>query len=240
MKIFNVANNDLEGPFPAFLYSNLTAIMAQYCMDPASDCHLWVAVNGGGNRLACPAQRIATHSGLLPEDFAHLKRQGLGCVGADGGDVYEISSVLQGSPVLLAAAADDAAGSPDGRTFGAARAVPPGAAPPEVKAAARAAADAISSGQMTGPPAPAWWSRRVAGVPVGAAIGIAVGVLAGVALVAALAYVVVYRRWWSVRAATRFQKFHEGPLAAAGGASASSCAPDPAGPPRGGGGGGIV
>jgi hypothetical protein len=175
------------------------------------------AVNGGSNSLACPGQ-VATHSGLLPEDFRHLSRQNMGCVKAGGG-LYEISSILQGNPVALTSVESTLGVAP-----GSGKAIPPGSAAPEIKAAAREAAAA----KMAGGGAPlVWWQRRAGPLPlpVGAAIGVAIGAIVAVALVGVVGYVFVYRRWWTVRAATRFQKMHEGPLAAAGGATVSSSAP---------------
>lgn len=216
LKVFNVGHNKLSGPFPGFLYSNLTHIMAQYCINSEQGCHLWVAVNGGENKLDCPGV-YTTHSGLLPEDFAHLSRQNMGCVAADG-TTYEIASVLTGKPVALQSST--AAKPVEPTTTG--KEIPPGAATPEVKAAARQAVlnKAASAGS---------WLQKASSathLPVGAVIGIAVACIVGVALVAVLGFVFIYRRWWTVRAARSFQKMHEGPLAAAGGATINSSAPN--------------
>jgi hypothetical protein len=217
LKIFNVGHNKLAGPFPGFLYSNLTAIMAQYCIDTDETCHLWVAVNGGDNKLDCPG-KYTTHSGLLPEDFAHLSRQNMGCVSADG-VTYEIASVLTGKPVALQSSTSAKPVEPTASG----KEIPPGAATPEAKAAARQAVlDKVAASS------PTWWEKAKASMPMGAIIGIAVACIVGVALVAILGFVFIYRRWWTVRAATRFQKMHEGPLAAAGGATINSSAPNAA------------
>lgn len=220
LKVFNVGYNKLSGPFPGFLYSNLTHIMAQFCIDTEQDCHLWVAVNGGENKLDCPGV-YTTHSGLLPEDFAHLSRQNMGCVAADG-TTYEIASVLTGKPVALQSSTAAATKPVEPTTTG--KEIPPGAATPEVKAAAR---QAVLSKAAS---AESWLQKASSAthLPVGAVIGIAVACIVGVALVAVLGFVFIYRRWWTVRAARSFQKMHEGPLAAAGGATINSSAPNAA------------
>lgn len=216
LKVFNVADNKLSGPFPAFLYNNLTHIMARYCLSTEEDCHLWVAVNGGENKLDCPGQ-VATHSGLLPEDLLHLSRQSMACVASDGA-TYELSSVLSGKPIALQESTEKKPVQPTASG----RIIPPGAATPEVKAAARQAVldKAAASGS--------WWEKARSKLPMGAIIGIAVACIVGLALVAVLGFVFVYRRWWTVRAARSFQKMHEGPLAAAGGATINSSAPNAA------------
>lgn len=221
LKIFNVGYNKLSGPFPGFLYSNLSSIMAQYCLSAEEGCHLWVAVNGGDNRLDCPT-KVATHSGLLPEDIMHLARQNMGCVAADG-TTYEISSVLTGKPVELKASATE---KPMTRSE-TGKEIPPGMAAPEVKAAARQAAmDKAAGGGGSGPAS--WWAKARSKLPMGAIIGIAVACIVGLVLVGVLGFVFVYRRWWTVRAARSFQKMQEGPLAAAGGATINSSAPNAA------------
>lgn len=215
LKVFNVGHNKLSGPFPGFLYSNLTHIMAQYCLSAEEGCHLWVAVNGGDNSLMCPG-KFQTHSGILPEDFAHLSRQNMGCVAADG-STYEIASVLTGQPVALQASATAKPVEPTSSG----KEIPPGAATPETKAAARQAVMDKAAGGS--------WLQKASSathLPVGAIIGIAVACIVGVVLVAVLGFVFIYRRWWTVRAARSFQKMHEGPLAAAGGATINSSAPN--------------
>lgn len=196
--------------------------MAQYCLSTEEDCHLWVAVNGGQNKLDCPTQ-IATHSGLLPEDFQHLARQNMGCVGSNG-TTYEVASVLTGQPVALKAA--EPTTTKDGSTAASTidKIIPPGSATPEVKAAARQAAMEKAAGQSSS--TTTWWDKARAKLPMGAIIGIAVACIVGLALVAVLGFVFVYRRWWTVRAARSFQRMHEGPLAAAGGATINSSAPN--------------
>jgi hypothetical protein len=224
LKVFNVADNQLAGPFPGFLYNNLTHIMAQYCLASDKECHLWVSVSGGDNKLTCPTQ-VDTHSGLLPEDLAHLSRQNMGCVGSNG-TLYEISSVLAGKPVALQSVTPEKPVEPTSSG----KEIPPGGATPEVKAAARQEALSKASGAApvdatADSGAAPWWDQARGNLPTGAIIGIAVAVIVGVALVAVLGFVFIYRRWWTVRAARSFQKMQEGPLAAAGGATISSSAP---------------
>lgn len=247
LKVFNVGHNKLSGPFPGFLYNNLTHILAQvggwvrcwcvwlidkvvacwggthaktqggnthtlprllppctppssrhehtpnsqYCLSAEEGCHLWVSVNGGDNTLACPGV-AKTHSGLLPEDFAHLARQNMACVAADGA-VYEIASVLAGKPVALqqAVAASGGTSKPVEPTASG-KEIPPGAATPESKAAARQAVLDKASG---GNSAAAWLAKASSAthMPVGAVIGVAVAVIVGVALLAVLGFVFVYR-----------------------------------------------
>lgn len=245
--MFNVGHNKLSGPFPGFLYNNLTHILAQvggwvcvrvlvdkvvaflrrhtqkgetltlcfssclpactpshthihtnthsqYCLSAQEGCHLWVSVNGGDNTLACPGV-AKTHSGLLPEDFAHLARQNMACVAADGA-TYEIASVLAGKPVLLQQAS--AAASKPGEPTASGKEIPPGAATPESKAAARQTVlDKASSGGSgsSASGANAWLQKTSSAthMPVGAVIGVAVAVIVGVVLLAVLGFVFVYR-----------------------------------------------
>lgn len=152
-----------------------------------------MSVNGGDNTLACPGV-AKTHSGLLPEDFAHLARQNMACVAADGA-TYEIASVLAGKPVALQQAASGGASKPVEPTASG-KEIPPGAATPESKAAARQAVlDKAAGGSGGGNSAAAWLARASSAthMPVGAVIGVAVAVIVGVVLLAVLGFVFVYR-----------------------------------------------
>jgi hypothetical protein len=149
-----------------------------------------VSVNGGDNALSCPGV-AKTHSGLLPEDFAHLSRHNMACVGADGKN-YEIASVLSGKPVAIQQAATSGSSAKPVEPTASGKEIPPGAATPESKAAARQAVlDKAAGG--SGPSA---WLQKASSathMPVGAVIGVAVAVIVGVVLLAVLGFVFVYR-----------------------------------------------
>lgn len=144
-------------------------------------------------------------SDILPEDYNLLKTQNLGCLGANGVS-YEVSSVLQGKPVALQKSA-----KPPKPTAQPGPAADPSSFP--ARGQPRVAAPAAQPGHH---------NKQL---PVAAIAGIIVGAVGLAALVGVIGYVVIYRRWYTVRAAQSFKKIHEGALAAAGGAVVNSSAP---------------
>jgi hypothetical protein len=213
VKVFNVAHNNLDGPFPSFLSTALVGLVAQHCSDAPGSCNMYVALNGGNNKLYCPAKADPATDALLPEDYSLLAKQNVGCVAKDG-VTYEISSVLQGKPVKLKLSENPAmpAAQPREGMY------PPVAAAVPGDAANAVPASRVQVRQPQQPTKPA--------LPVAAIAGIVAGGVGFIALVAVLGYVVVYRKWYTVRAAQSFRKMQEGPLAAtADGATVNSSSP---------------
>eukprot|EP00878_Enallax_costatus_P025108 GHUV01026831.1.p1 GENE.GHUV01026831.1~~GHUV01026831.1.p1 ORF type:complete len:723 (+),score=195.48 GHUV01026831.1:793-2961(+) len=58
VKVFSVADNRLSGPFPAFLTSSLTGLVAHACSDDTGSCNVWVDVDGGDNKFSCPGKTM--------------------------------------------------------------------------------------------------------------------------------------------------------------------------------------
>ncbi|KAF6253460.1 hypothetical protein COO60DRAFT_419479 [Scenedesmus sp. NREL 46B-D3] len=214
VKVFDIAHNNLDGPFPSFLSTALVGLVAQQCYDMPGSCNMYVALNGGNNRLHCPTKVDPATDALLPEDYSLLARQNIGCVAKDGG-TYEISSVLEGKPVKLKMA--DAPVMPTAQ--------PRQGLYPSAAAAATPgdAADAAPASRMH---VREQQPHIMPALPVAAIAGIVAGGVGFIALVAVLGYVAVYRKWYTVRAAGSFKKMQEGPLAAtADGATVNSSSP---------------
>lgn len=223
VKVFDVSDNSFSGSLPNFLYSALVGLVSQHCSDTPGVCNIYIALNGGDNKLTCPDKPQTAADSLLPEDYTLLAKQNIGCLAKDG-LTYEISSVLQGKPVQLKVAEkparptaqprreDQQASAGGYNGYDAAAAVPGDAVEePPRRVRVQQASSSSQHGHTT--------------LPAAAIAGIAAGAVALVVLVAALGYVVVYRRWYTVRAARSFRKFDEGPLAAASGAAVNSSAP---------------
>jgi hypothetical protein len=214
VKIFNVADNKLQGPFPEFLINSLTGVVSTHCSELEDYCNFFIVVDGGNNQFTCPAARNDTDAaaGTQPANSMDLLlRQGLGCTGKNG-VLYEVSSVLQGKPVALKAA--DVPARPSSQPAAAGSTVGHASSSHVSRQAVAAAAEAPSHDQ----------ARHK--LPPGAIAGIVIGALAAAALVAAVGYIMIYRRWYTVRAAQSFQKMQEGALAATGGAIINSSAPN--------------
>jgi hypothetical protein len=174
---------------------------------------MYVAVNGGNNKLYCPVKHDPATDALLPEDYSLLAKQNIGCLAKDGA-TYEISSVLEGKPVKLKISETPAmpAAQPRQGMYPAAAAAMPGDAANTVPASR----EQVHEQQP----------RTMPALPVAAIAGIVAGGVGFIALVAVLGYVVVYRKWYTVRAAQSFRKMQEGPLAAtADGATVNSSSP---------------
>lgn len=144
---------------------------------------------------------------ILPEDYNLLTTQNLGCLGANG-VTYEVSSVLQGKPAKLQKSA-----KPPKPTAQPGPALDPSVLP------------ARGQPRVEAPVAPGDRHHSQPMLPAAAIAGIVVGSVIVAALVGVIGYVVVYRRWYTVRAAQSFKKIQEGALAAAGGAVVNSSAP---------------
>lgn len=56
VKVFNTADNRLTGPFPSFLVTGLTGMLAHMCSEDPTSCNIWVDVDGGDNKFSCPGQ----------------------------------------------------------------------------------------------------------------------------------------------------------------------------------------
>jgi hypothetical protein len=174
---------------------------------------MYVALNGGNNKLYCPTKTDPAIDALLPEDYSLLAKQNVGCVAKDG-VTYEISSVLQGKPVKLKLTDTPPmpTAQPRQGTY------PPVAAAMPGDAASTVPARTVQVVQQQ--------QRTMPALPVAAIAGIVAGGVGFIALVAVLGYVVVYRKWYTVRAAQSFKKMQEGPLAAtAEGATVNSSSP---------------
>uniref|UniRef100_A0A383WD12 Malectin-like domain-containing protein n=1 Tax=Tetradesmus obliquus TaxID=3088 RepID=A0A383WD12_TETOB len=213
VKVFNVARNNLDGPFPSFLSTALVGLVAQHCSDTPGSCNMYVAINGGNNKLYCPAKADPATKALLPEDYSLLARQNVGCVAKDG-VTYEISGVLQGKPVKLKLSEVPVmpTAQPREAYYPNVAAAMPGDVPSNVPASR---VKVVQQQQRTMP-----------ALPVAAIAGIVAGGVGFIALVAVLGYVVVYRKWYTVVAAQSFKKMQEGPLAAtAEGATVNSSSP---------------
>lgn len=169
---------------------------------PTPDCFTWCLNLAPGRQSV---SRDVPHG-----DFNLLKSQNLGCHGQNG-VIYEVSSVLQGSPAALQQSANLArpAAQP-------APAVDPSQLPARGQ-------PRVESQQATAE-APEHAAQHVR-LPVAVIAGIVGGAIVIAVIVGAVGYVVVYRRWYTVRAAQSFKRMHEGPLAATGGAIVNSSAP---------------
>eukprot|EP00882_Tetradesmus_deserticola_P017178 GHRQ01018387.1.p1 GENE.GHRQ01018387.1~~GHRQ01018387.1.p1 ORF type:complete len:231 (-),score=58.60 GHRQ01018387.1:26-718(-) len=203
----------MDGPFPSFLSAVLAGLVAQRCIDMPGACNMFIALNGGDNKLRCPAQAVPATHALLPEDYSLLAKQNVGCVAKDG-VTYEISSVLQGKPVKLKVSEAPAM---------------PTAQPRQGMPSSTAAAmpgDAANAAPASHVQVHEQRPRTMPALPVAAIAGIVAGGVGFIALVAVLGYVAVYRKWYTVRAAQSFKKMQEGPLAAtADGATVNSSSP---------------